>query len=749
MILAKPTINISLEEHTNNVIREAQDILESRPFLIKKYKNITGKDLKKRLLTAAKYHDIGKQHPTWQKACAKDYKIFKETNNPSKLHHLRNANFRHEIASLSFKGLDKLSYPVKVAIGAHHGKLAEKESHRWEDEKQKGKDIWNQFKGLKNEIVFSNKSDFEKFKEAILLRYEYAGPRSLLQLADHRASAREEGKLLPELKSFDYFFPYNEKKGVQSLIDELKDEPFSILRAPTGSGKTDAALLWAKHQIDNEKADRLVIAMPTRFTANSLSINIAKNLSQTGLYHSSSWFYNCNQNSSGPIQKFVIDNEQLLARLLCTSITVTTIDHLCISLTATREDHHSIFFNLANACVVIDESDFYDDFTQHNILILLSALKILQVPILLMSATIPKSTIEFYIKSGFPKVNIYEDTSEINKIKCNITRCGESSVPDDLDNLLNIGLSGQPLIIYANTVARAQAYYRWFLKQSETFTKNNVILYHSRFTEPDKAIIENNLRMMLGKDAWDNGKQHGVAILTQIGELSVNISADYMITDFCPIDRLVQRIGRLSRFNKSVGKVYVTIPVKRKNNGESKIYPAPYGHYTKNGWELSNALKMTLELLKDGYYSHKLFVELVNEIYSNQSVNYSSRSIRNMKELENLAIDNWLILPADQLDSDDDHTQNWKCRDIDIQYTLYTYDLFEGEQYFQNRSILRQFQIRNSIQCYAYEFHQALKRNYIEKATFYVGDETKLSLYIIGGKYYDSQIGLHFDEVED
>ena len=74
--------------------------------------------------------------------------------------------------------------------------------------------------------------------------------------------------------------------------------------------------------------------------------------------------------------KKIAKKEHELARQLLAPVTVCTIDHLLIALTLTREDHHTIVFNLANSCVVIDEADFYDEFTQANILVLLEALKI-------------------------------------------------------------------------------------------------------------------------------------------------------------------------------------------------------------------------------------------------------------------------------------------------------------------------------------------------------------------------------------
>ena len=131
------------------------------------------------------------------------------------------------------------------------------------------------------------RGNFEKF---VLKRYQFDGPRAVLQLADHRASARENGETLPKLEPFKYFFPHAKKQGVQEIITQFWDEPLAILRAPTGAGKTDAALLWAQHQIDLGRADRLIIAMPTRFTSNALAIGAAENLSNVGVYHSTSYF---------------------------------------------------------------------------------------------------------------------------------------------------------------------------------------------------------------------------------------------------------------------------------------------------------------------------------------------------------------------------------------------------------------------------------------------------------------------------
>lgn len=119
---------------------------------------------------------------------------------------------------------------------------------------------------------------------------EFDTIRGLLRFADHRASAKEDGEFVPQLSFFDYHFPFDDKRGIQKLVEDNWANEILLVRAPTGAGKTDASLLWASRQIAAHKADRLVIAMPTRFTANALSVNVASTLSDTGLYHSSAWY---------------------------------------------------------------------------------------------------------------------------------------------------------------------------------------------------------------------------------------------------------------------------------------------------------------------------------------------------------------------------------------------------------------------------------------------------------------------------
>ncbi|MEP1141439.1 MAG: CRISPR-associated endonuclease Cas3'', partial [Balneola sp.] len=148
-LLAKPFGRnaITLEDHTQHVINEAKALLDTFPFWSVKYKQITGTDLGEQLINAAKYHDKGKAHDIWQKACQKDRKYYLETGKEQSKN-LRNSGLRHEFASLWWLNKHNISLTLaeKAAIAAHHRKLSFNHQHRWEkDDGGSFTKIWEEF----------------------------------------------------------------------------------------------------------------------------------------------------------------------------------------------------------------------------------------------------------------------------------------------------------------------------------------------------------------------------------------------------------------------------------------------------------------------------------------------------------------------------------------------------------------------------------------------------------------------------
>jgi len=69
--------------------------------------------------------------------------------------------------------------------------------------------------------------------------------------------------------------------------------------------------------------------------------------------------------------------------------------------------------------------------------------------------------------------------------------------------------------------------------------------HHSRFAREDRELLDRAIEGSFGKDAdRDRGC---VAVATQTVQQSLDLDADLLITDLCPIDVLLQRIGRLHR----------------------------------------------------------------------------------------------------------------------------------------------------------------------------------------------------------
>ncbi len=737
-LLAKPfgETPITLEAHTQNVINEAKVLLDTFPYWSEKYKRITGADLGEQLIKSAKYHDKGKAHAVWQKACQKDREYYLETGN-EQAKNLRSCRLRHEFASLWW--LNKQNIPItlaeKAAIASHHRKLSFAYDYRWlNDDNKAFESIWEEF----CQEVYNTDSFKRKLPTKTLIkRYEISGVRSMLQLADQRASRKESGnELAPINYTFDYKFKHKTKRPVQQAAVEHSEKSEIILRAPTGSGKTDAALLWANEQIKNGFADRLVIAMPTRFTSTSLDLDISKDISATGLYHSSAWYARYKKEGDNENIKEIIE----AARLLLMPATVTTIDHLLMALTGTREDHHSIFFSLMHSCVVIDEADFYDEFIQANITKLLEVLRVFNIKVMIMSATVPESAKDLYgiahvidpYTSKQTKADV-KAIKEANRKRCKIKIEGSIESVEEIDNVLNLVLeqSNPQAIIYANTVNRALEYLDWFKKSGV-----NPILYHSRFTEYDKKRIEGNLLEALGKKAWKNDEASGITILTQIGEMSLNISAPFMISDLCPMDRLAQRVGRLSRFEGMLpGDVHIITPVK--NGG---IYPAPYGSFDRvqKKWVPADSFIKTREILEERAYSAQDFVDAVNLLYPEQQPFSEKASLNKMALNEHLSR-NWLILPKAETDDNDFETTEWLSRDIPPQRTVLTQKPYD----FYSYRDFKEFELDHGISCPVWQIERGKDMDRVVEMSFYVGDDKVVFPY---SKFYSRSEGLILDQ---
>jgi len=98
-----------------------------------------------------------------------------------------------------------------------------------------------------------------------------------------------------------------------------------------------------------------------------------------------------------------------------------------------------------------------------------------------------------------------------------------------------------------NTVADAMAAYALFANELEA---EHLMLFHARFTLRDRLDMEARILEHFGVRSTSEQRRGRLVIATQVAEQSLDADWDWMISDLAPIDRLIQRAGRLQRHRR-------------------------------------------------------------------------------------------------------------------------------------------------------------------------------------------------------
>jgi CRISPR-associated endonuclease/helicase Cas3 len=113
--------------------------------------------------------------------------------------------------------------------------------------------------------------------------------------------------------------------------------------------------------------------------------------------------------------------------------------------------------------------------------------------------------------------------------------------------------AGARVLIVLNTVARVI----WLLQTAEQepglaaalFQVNGLVCpHHGRFARADRLLLDQAVSEQLGKSSPGGPL---LLIGSQTLEQSLDIDADWLVTDLCPMDVLLQRIGRLHRHDRA------------------------------------------------------------------------------------------------------------------------------------------------------------------------------------------------------
>ncbi|WP_434097556.1 CRISPR-associated helicase Cas3' [Streptomyces viridosporus] len=400
------------------------------------------------------------------------------------------------------------------------------------------------------------------------------------------------------------------QEAAVELARELEAPGLMIVEAPMGEGKTEAALAVAEIFAARSGAGGVFFALPTMATGNAMfprlldwldrlpgvagsrhSVHLAHskaalNEDFAGLMARTGRVVAVGVDETAPAPRPQRDGQhragaELVAhawlrgrkKAMLASFVAGTIDQL---LFAGLKSRHLALRHLAVAgkVVVIDEAHAYDTYMSVYLDRVLSWLGAYRVPVVVLSATLPASRRRELVAaySGRADAVTSGDTTASDAYPlltavapggAPLVRCPQASarsttvqverLDDDLDLLadrLESELAdGGCVLVIRNTVKRVLETARAL---RDRFGDGNVTVAHSCFVDLDRADKDNTLLRLFGPPEKTDDRPSGrhIVVASQVAEQSLDIDFDLLVSDLCPVDLLLQRMGRLHRHQR-------------------------------------------------------------------------------------------------------------------------------------------------------------------------------------------------------
>ncbi len=415
-------------------------------------------------------------------------------------------------------------------------------------------------KNIHHSIENLNKNDREQ------LRIIYALMENILHFCDWSSSSGNKINFFINYgnKIYEYLKSKENFKGLNALQEYTKTVKGStIIESTTGSGKTEASLLWAKNN-----SNKIFYILPTMNTSNEVYFRLKKIFNSVGILHSTSDLI---MDPSDPGKND--DFSKLYSKTFFMPVMVSTVDQILYSLyNINRWD--SILFNSYISGIIFDEIHAYDYRTTSHIVKFISEISKFNSNILIMSATIPESLIDFIKQKSGVKFS-YKKFDFVHKYKSKITVMGENILLC-ISKLKELIKSFDKILIIVNTIGTAK---KIFQMAQDGINGIEIVLFHSQFIYKDRQ----------DKMSEISNSKKIIAVCTQIAEVSLDIDYDALITESAPPDSLIQRFGRVNRYGKKENaQIYI---YKWEENSEyiyDKKYVEASYNFFKNYKYISN-----------------------------------------------------------------------------------------------------------------------------------------------------------------
>lgn len=373
------------------------------------------------------------------------------------------------------------------------------------------------------------------------VRLPFAFLKDMLHYCDWYASAQDfnpQHSPGPVRSAVLGYLREKERKPVKVRLFQEESEKVrdAILQAPTGTGKTEAALLWADKYTGSSK---LLYLLPTMTTSNKMRERLSGILHcEVGLLHGTSDYMLHVNEEHETQEELSIVWKSLLSKSFLNPCTVATIDQLLFAMFNWGRWELKVM-NAANSAIIVDEIHAYEPYTVALIVESLKALQSLGARCFIMSATIP-TTLRKFLVSELKLREVHRDRSYDNRVRTSIKLQLDKTMSSALGEILQYYLRNKKILVICNTVATSKDIFQ-MIREEKGVRRSRRVLLHSQFVMRDRARKEDFLERLR------ENRGPFVLVATQVVEVSLDIDFDVLFTEACPIDALIQRLGRVNR----------------------------------------------------------------------------------------------------------------------------------------------------------------------------------------------------------
>jgi len=398
-----------------------------------------------------------------------------------------------------------------------------------------------------------------------------------LKICDHYGSAKQTK--FRHLKPSHFVFLDRLKSRLEQEGKNLyshqvqcqQQKSHCILIAPTGSGKTEAALAWLRNQ-EPEKG-RIYYVLPFTASINAMHQRLAKNMdpehdlltSVVGVQHGHLEEYLASfhlKDHSGLDLKTRIrlKKEKEKFKRMIHPIKILTPFQLLKYFYGIKRFEMG-FVQLVGAKLIFDEIHAYDAVTFAQILIMLQVLiQRFQCTIMIMTATLPTFLLQMLQRVLCDVQPIKPESPFLDSARHKI-HFREGQIFNCISEIDKLYRNGKRILVVCNTVRHAQIFFQRILDEID-INPELAVLLHGRFTANDRA----------KKEQKALSPQTRILVGTQAIEISLDIDYDILFTEPAPLDALLQRFGRVNRYGLRAPSPVIVF--KQGGDYDHYIYPS-------------------------------------------------------------------------------------------------------------------------------------------------------------------------------